>query len=203
MPSGEEEAMMMTIRRTGCATGRGFALAALVAAGILAGAPRATASEPVEPDSQTFVITGQELTAARTIREADGSVRMLVQAGMNGLLRHVEAGRTVFAHALVRVSITVRDDELLAAEVSYAQLGHHAFSVTLEIDPCWFEYVNDRDATAYGFGADVMEKIEAQAPPGAVDPCFKAWLTQRLALLGAKTAEPYVKQGIILVPPRA
>jgi hypothetical protein len=28
------------------------------------------------------------------------------------------------------------------------------------------------------------------------------WLTERLALVGAKTAEPFIKGGIILIPPR-
>jgi hypothetical protein len=47
-----------------------------------------------------------------------------------------------------------------------------------------------------------MAKVEIQGPSSALEPGLKAWLTQRLALLAAKTAEPYVKNGITLVPPR-
>jgi hypothetical protein len=193
---------METNRIQGADSGRTLALAGLVAAAVLAGAPRAQAAEPAEPISQTFLVSGQELTGIATTAAGDGSVRTVVQAGVLGLLRHVEEHETVPAHALLAMSITVNEDELLGAEVRYTQFGPHAFTVTVQIDPCWFEYVNDREATADEFGADVVARIVAQGPPGALQPTVKAWLAQRLALLGAKTAEPYVKHGIILVPPR-
>ncbi len=96
----------------------------------------------------------------------------------------------------------MNDDQLLAAELTYTAFGRGGFTVTVQIDPCWFEYVNDREATAAEFGEDVMAKVEAAAPPGALEPCIKKWFEQRLALLAAKTAEPSIKHGITLVPPR-
>ena len=157
---------------------------------------------PTTSTADTFRIIGHELTGETRTPAGDGSVRTVVEAGVNGSLYHVEEHERVPAHALITMSITVNEDVLLGAEVRYTQLGPHGFTVTVQIDPCWFEYVNDREATAEEFGDDVMAIVEAQSPPGAVEPCVKAWLTQRLALLGAKTAEPYVKNGITLVPPR-
>ena len=109
--------------------------------------------------------------------------------------------RLVFAAGVVRMSITVNGDVLQEATVQFTRLGPQGFTVTVQIDPCWFEYVNEREATASEFGDDVMARIEEQRP-GAIEPCLKEWLAQRLALLGAKTAEPFVKGGVILVPPR-
>jgi hypothetical protein len=173
-----------------------------VAAALLAGTPRAQANEPPEPDrSATFRVTGQELTGETTTTEGDGSVRTVVKAGINGLVYHVEMGERVFAHAMVTMAITVNGDELRGAEVTYRDLSRAGFTVTVQIDPCWFEYVNERDATAAEFGDDVVARIEAAAPR-AIDPCWKHWFSEQLALLGAKTAEPYVKGGITLVAPR-
>jgi hypothetical protein len=170
-----------------------IALAGLVAGGLLAGAPGLQAA--------TFRITGQELTGETTATDADGSVRTVVQTGLNGLLYHVEENERVLAHALLTMSIIVNGDELRGAEVTYTEFGRSGYTVTIQIDPCWFEYVNGREATASEFGEDVVVKIEAAAPR-AVEPCIKEWLTQRLAMLGAKTAEPFVKAGVTLVPPR-
>ena len=69
-------------------------------------------------------------------------------------------------------------------------------------DALVFETAADRDATAQEFGEDVVARIEEQRA-GTLEPCIKEWLAQRLSLLGAKTAEPYVKGGVILVPPRS
>lgn len=156
---------------------------------------------PATSTADTFQIIGQELTGETKTPAADGSVRTIVQAGVNGFLYHAEEHEVVLARALVTVAITVNENVLRGAEVRYTQLGPHGITVTVQIDPCWFEYVNEREATAEEFGEDVMAILEAEIPPGALEPCFKAWLTQRLALLAAKTAEPYVKNGIILVPP--
>jgi hypothetical protein len=191
----------MQNRFHGRRSGRVIALAGLVAAAALVGAPQARASDPPEPDSQTFAIVGQELTGETRTLLGDGSVRTVLQAGVNGLLYDVEDQEHVLARAVVKMSITVNENVLEAATVTYTQLGPHAVSVTVPIDPCWFEYVNDRDATAREFGADVVRRIEEQSPPGALEPCVKEWLGQRLSLLGARTAEPYVKRGIVLVPP--
>src|SRR6185295_8546886 len=194
---------MQTNRIHAADSGRRLALSALVAAAVLASAPRAHAVEPPEPESQTFLISGQELTGVTTAPAGDGSVRTVVQAGVLGLLYNVEEHATVPARALVAMSITVDEDVLLGAEVRYTQFGPHGFTVTVEIDPCWFEYVNDRDATADEFGADVVARIEAVSPQGTLDHIGKSWLAQRLSLLGARTAEPYVKHGVVLVPPHS
>ena len=178
-------------------------VAALVAASVLAGAARAQATEPPEPDSQTFAIIGQELTGETRTLDGDGSVRTVVQAGVNGILVDVEEHERVLARAVVKMTIAVNGSELRQATVQYTQPGPNAVTVTIQIDPCWFEYVNDRDATAQEFGDDVVARIEREAGPGMLEPCIKEWLAQRLALLGAKTAEPYVKGGVILVPPRS
>jgi hypothetical protein len=147
------------------------------------------------------LIVGQELTGETRTVAGDGSVRTLVQAGVNGLLYDLEDHERVFAAGVVRMSITVNGDVLQEATVQFTRLGPQGFTVTVQIDPCWFEYVNEREATASEFGDDVMARIEEQRP-GAIEPCLKEWLAQRLALLGAKTAEPFVKGGVILVPPR-
>lgn len=157
---------------------------------------------PTKGTADTFLITGQELTGDTTTHEGDGSVRTVVQAGFNGLLSRVEGRDRVLAQAVVTMAITVNGDELRRAEVTYTQFGRGGFTVTIQIDPCWFEYVNERDATAAEFGDDVALRIEAATAPRTLDPVLKGWLTQRLALLGAKTAEPYVKAGLTLVPPR-
>lgn len=158
---------------------------------------------PATSMADTFRIIGQELTGETKAPAADGSVRTVVEAGVSGFLYHVEEREFVPAQALITMSITVNEDVLIGAEVRFTQLGPRGFTVTVQIDPCWFEYVNDRAATAEEFGDDVVARIEAQIPPGALpSPSIKAWLIQRVALLAAKTAEPYVKNGIILVPPR-
>ena len=156
---------------------------------------------PTTSRADTFRITGQELTGETATTDADGSVRTVVQTGLNGVLDDVEEHERVLAHALVTMAITVNGDELRGAEVTYRDFGRDGFTVTIQIDPCWFEYVNERDATAAQFGDDVVARIEAAAPR-AIDPCWKHWFAERLALLGAKTAEPYVKAGVTLVPPR-
>jgi hypothetical protein len=184
-------------------TGRTLALAGLVVAGLLAGAPRAQATIPPEPiRGDTFLITGQELTGETRTVDGDGSVRTVVQTGFYGLLSHIEGTDRALAHALVTMAIAVNGDELRQAEVTYTQFGRGGFTVTIEIDPCWFEYVNERDATAAEFGDDVVVRIETSAAPHTLDPAVRGWLVQRLAFLGAKTAEPYVKGGITLVSPR-
>jgi len=195
--------MMPKSRLQGTFSRRRIAVATLVAASVLGVAGHARASEPPEPDSQTFTITGQELTGETRTLDGDGSVRTVVQAGVNGILTDVEDRERVLARALVKMTIVVNGSELREATVQYTQLGTNPVTVTVQIDPCWFEYVNDREATAAEFGTDVVARIEEQAPRGTVEPCIKEWLAQRLALLGAKTAEPYVKQGIVLVPPRS
>jgi len=195
--------MMPTSHFRGTLSGRRVAMAALVAASVLGAAGHARAVEPPDPESQTFAITGQELTGETRTLDGDGSVRTVVQAGVNGILTDVEDRERVLARALVKMTIAVNGSELREATVQYTQLGTNPITVTVQIDPCWFEYVNDREATAAEFGADVVTRIEEQAPRGTIEPCIKEWLAQRLALLGAKTAEPYVKQGILLVPPRS
>jgi hypothetical protein len=166
---------------------------------LLAGLVMALA--PTTSRADTFRVAGQELTGETVTADADGSVRTFAQTGLDGFLYHVEENEGMAAHAQVTMAITVNGDELREAEVTYTQLGRGAFTVTIEINPCWFEYVNERDATAAGFGADVVARIEAAAPR-AIEPCVKMWFAQRLALLGAKTAEPYVKGGVTLVEPR-
>lgn len=156
---------------------------------------------PTTSRADTFRVTGHELTGETATTEADGSVRTVVKAGINGLVYHVEMGDRVFAHATLTMAITVNGDELRGAEVTYRDLTRTGFTVTVPIDPCWLEYVNERDATAAQFGDDVVARIEAAAPR-AIDPCWKHWFAAQLARLGAKTAEPYVKAGITLVPPR-
>ena len=151
---------------------------------------------PATSRADTFRITGRELTGDTTTAATE------VRAGVDGVLYHVEGRTRLAAQALVTMAITVNGDELVGAEVEYVQAGRVSVTVTIQIDPCWFEYVNERDATAAEFGADVVARIEAESPPGAIAPSLKMWLTERLALLGAKTAEPYVKGGIILIPPR-
>jgi hypothetical protein len=157
---------------------------------------------PATSRADTFRITGMELTDDTTTAAADGSVRTEVRAGVDGVLYHVEGRTRLAAQALLTMAITVNGDELVGAELKYVQGGRMNVTVTIQIDPCWFEYVNERDATAAQFGADVVARIEAESPPGAMEPCIKMWLTERLALLGAKTAEPYIKGGITLVSPR-
>jgi hypothetical protein len=157
---------------------------------------------PATSAADTFRIVGQELSGETKTTDADGSTRTVVQAGLDGLLYHVEKSAWTPASALVTMTIVVNEDQLMAAELKYAQFGRRGFTVTIEIDPCWFEYVNERDATADEFGADVVVRIEGQISPGTLDPHVKQWLTQRLALLGAKTAEPTIKSGVTLVPPR-
>jgi hypothetical protein len=156
---------------------------------------------PVAGTADTFQVIGRELTGETRTVAGDGSVRTVVQAGAVGLLYHAEEHELVPARALVSMSITVNGDELLGAELRYTDLGPHGVTVTVQINPCWLEYVNDREATAEDFGDDVTARLEAALPPGQLAPGVKAWLVQRLALLGAKTAEPYVKNGIVLVSP--
>ena len=157
---------------------------------------------PATSRADTFRISGLELTGDTATAAADGSVRTEVRAGVDGVLYHVEGRTRLAAQALATMAITVNGDELVGAELKYVQVGRVSVTVTIQIDPCWFEYVNERDATAAQFGADVVARIEAESPPGAIAPSLKMWLTERLALLGAKTAEPFIKGGIILIPPR-
>jgi hypothetical protein len=157
---------------------------------------------PATSAADTFRIIGQELTGETRSTDADGTVRTVVQTGLDGLLYHVDQNAWAPVSALATMTIAVNEDQLMAAELKYTQFGRRGFTVTIQIDPCWFEYVNERDATADEFGDDVVVRIEGQTPSGALDPHVKAWLTQRLALLGAKTAEPFVKGGVTLVPPR-
>ena len=124
---------------------------------------------PATSRADTFRITGLELTGDTTTAAADGSVRTEVRAGVDGVLYHVEGRTRVAAQALVTMAITVNGDELRGAESERAgRQGEVA--VTIQIDPCWFEYVNERDATAAEFGADVVARIEAESPPGAIEP---------------------------------
>lgn len=155
---------------------------------------------PAPSAAETFWVTGHELTGETRTVAGDGSVRTVVQAGVDGSLFHVENRERTAAHALVTMSITTNQDVLVGAQLTYAQFGRRGFTVTVQIDPCWFEYVNERDATAAGFGQDVVARIEEESGR-ALEAHLRRWLAQRLALLGAKTAEPYVKAGITLVPP--
>jgi hypothetical protein len=157
---------------------------------------------PATSRADTFRIIGQELTGETITVDGDGSVRTVVKAGLNGFVYHVEMKEQEFAQAMVTMAITVNGDELRGAEVTYRDLSRAGFTVTIQIDPCWFEYVNERDATAAEFGDDVVARIEAAAPR-ALEPCIKHWFGERLALLGAKAAERYVKAGVTLVPPRS
>jgi hypothetical protein len=157
---------------------------------------------PATSTAQTFRVTGRELTGETTTIDADGSVRTVVQAGLDGLLYDVETSERVLAHSLLTMTVSVNGDVLNGASVTYRQSGRSGFVVTIQIDPCWFEYVNDRGATAGEFGADVIGKIEAQSPPGALNAHVEAWLIQRLAQLAARTAEPSIRSGLTLVPPR-
>ena len=176
--------------------------AGLIAVGLLGSAPRVQAAEPPEPGrSATFRITGQELTGETTSVDGDGSVRTFVQTGFNGLLEHLEDRDRVLAHVLVTMAITVNGDELRSATLTYTDFSRRGFTVTIDIDPCWFEFVNERDATAAELGDDLVARIEAAAPR-TYDPCVKEWLAQRLAFLGAKIAEPTLRAGLTLVPPR-
>jgi hypothetical protein len=156
---------------------------------------------PATSRADTFRVTGQELTGETITVDGDGSVRTVVSAGLSGFVYHAEMNEQVFAHAMVTMAITVNGDELRGAELTYRDLTRAGFTVTIQIDPCWFEYVNERDATAARFGDDVVARIEAAAPR-AIDPCWKHWFADRLAQLGARTAEQYVKAGVTLVPPR-
>jgi len=157
---------------------------------------------PATGAAETFLINGHELTGETVTLDGDGSVRTVVQAGLNGSLHLAEQRERTSAHARITMTIVVNGDQLMDAHVDYAQFGRTRFGVTVPIDPCWFEYVNDRDATSHRFGEDIMTKVEAPAGPGAIDPSVKAWFVQRLALLAAKTAEGTIKSGVTLVPAR-
>jgi hypothetical protein len=174
----------------------------LATAAFLVGAASVQAVEVPEPGrTATFRIVGQELTGERHTVEADGSVRTFVETGLDGVLYHREANKRVPAHVLVSMAITVKGDELLEAGLTYTDFGRAGYTVTIQIDPCWFELVNGREATADAFGADVVAKLDEAAGARAVEPCLKAWLTQRLSQLAARMAMPYVKGGVTLMPP--
>jgi hypothetical protein len=153
--------------------------------------------------AQTFVVSGRELTGETRTVAGDGSVRTVVRAGLDGTLYDIEDNKRTVAHVLITMTITVKDNLLLGATVDYTAFGRHGSQVTVEIDPCWLEYANDREITAADFGEDVMDRVDAELPPRTLEPCVKEWVQQRLALLGAKTVEPFLKNGVTLVPGRS
>jgi hypothetical protein len=99
--------------------------------------------------------------------------------------------------------VVTNGDELRSAKIVYTQPGRRAVSVTVTIDPCWIKLVNERDSTSEDFGADVREEVEEALPSGPLAPAIARWLEQRLSLLAARMAEPSIKSGTVLVPPRS
>ena len=174
------------------------ALAALtLAAGL------AVAALPTPGGAESLRIIGDEATGLTTTVDGDGSVTKVAIASFDGLLADVETGRRVLARAQFTMTIVTNGDELRSARITYTQSGRRAQSVTITIDPCWFELSNERDFTAEDFGADVRGEIEEALPSGAVEPCLRKWLEQRLAFLAARIAVANLKAGVVLVPPRS
>jgi hypothetical protein len=163
----------------------------------------AVAALPTTGAAETLRIVGDEATGLTTTVDGDGSVTKVAVASFDGLLTDLEGGYRVLARAQFTMTIVTNGDELRGARITYTQSGRRAQSVTITIDPCWFELSNERDFTAEDFGADVREKIEDALPSGAMEPCIRKWLEQRLALLAGRIAIANVKAGVTLVPPRS
>jgi hypothetical protein len=162
----------------------------------------AVAALPAPASAETLRIVGDESTGLTTAVDGDGSVTKVATASFDGLLADLETGYRVLGRAQFTMTIVTNGDELRSARITYTQSGRRAQSVTITIDPCWFELSNERDFTAEDFGADVREKVE-EALPGAVEPCIRKWLEQRLALLAARIAVANLKAGVVLTPPRS
>jgi len=161
----------------------------------------AVAVFPTSGRAETLRIVGDEATGLTTTVDGDGSVRKDARAAFDGLLTDVETKGRVLGSAEFTMTIVTNGDELRSARITYTESGRRARSVTITIDPCWFELSNERDFTAEDFGVDVREKVEEAL--GGVEPCVKKWLEQRLALLAARIALPNLKAGVVLVPPRS
>jgi hypothetical protein len=161
------------------------------------------AALPAVGTAETIRIVGDEATGLTTAVDGDGSVRKVAGAYFDGLLSDVESGGRVLGRAQFTMTIVTNGNELRSARITYTRSGRRAESVTITIDPCWFELSNDRDFTAEDFGADVREKIEEALPSGALEPSLRSWIEQRLALLAARIALPNLKAGVTLVPPRS
>lgn len=152
--------------------------------------------------AETLRIIGDESTGLTTAVDGDGSVTKVATASFDGLLADLETGYRVLGRAQFTMTIVTSGDELRSARITYTQSGRRAQSVTITIDPCWFELSNERDFTAEDFGADVREKVE-EALPGVMEPCVRKWLEQRLALLAGRIAVANLKAGVVLTPPRS
>jgi hypothetical protein len=163
----------------------------------------AVAALPSPTGAETLRIVGDESTGLTSTVDGDGSVTKVATASFDGLLADVEGGYRALGRAQFTMTIVTNGNELRSARITYTQSGRRAQSVTITIDPCWFELSNDRDFTAEDFGADVREEIEEALPSGAVEPCLRKWLEQRLALLAARIAVANLKAGVVLVPPRS
>jgi hypothetical protein len=163
----------------------------------------AVAAFPTAGGAETLRIIGDESTGLTSAVDGDGSVTKVAVASFDGLLADLETGGRVLARAQFTMTIVTNGDELRSARITYTQSGRRAQSVTITIDPCWFELSNERDFTAEDFGADVREKIEDALAPGTMEPCVRKWLEQRLALLAARIAVANLKAGVTLVPPRS
>jgi hypothetical protein len=163
----------------------------------------AVAALPSPTGAETLRIIGDESTGLTATVDGDGSVTKVATASFDGLLADLEGGNRVLARAQFTMTIVTNGDELRSARITYTQSGRRSQSVTITIDPCWFELSNERDFTAEDFGADVREKIEDALPSGALDPSVRKWLDQRLALLAARIAVANLKAGVTLVPPRS
>jgi hypothetical protein len=171
-----------------------LALAGIVALAVL----------PAAVGAQTVGIGGSEATGLTRTLDGDGSVRIVGLAAYNGLVA-TDAGLWALGSAQFTMTVVQAGDELRSATLVYTQYGRRgaSASVTIDIDPCWFELSNERDFTSEDFGEDIRKKVEAALPAGAaLDPAVKTWLEQRLSLLSARMAEPNLKAGIVLVPPR-
>jgi hypothetical protein len=172
-------------------------------AAIVLAAGLAVAAFPTAGGAETLRIVGDEATGLTTTLDGDGSVTKVAVAAFDGLLADIEGGNRVLGRAQFTMTIVTNGDELRSARITYTQSGRRAQSVTITIDPCWFELSNERDFTAEDFGADVREKIQDALPAGALDPTVSKWLDQRLALLAARIAVANLKAGVTLVPPRS
>ena len=162
----------------------------------------ALAALPARGRADTVRIVGGESTSLTTAMEGDGSVRTVASASFDGLVADVEGGTRLLGAARFVMTTIVAGNELRSATIVYTQSGRRDVTVTIEIDPCWFELVNERDFTAEDFGADIREKVEAAMPGASLDRATQTWLQQRLSLLAARMAVPLLKSGGLLVPPR-
>jgi hypothetical protein len=163
----------------------------------------AIAALPTLAAAETVRIVGDETTGLVTTTERDGTQTSVASAAFDGVLTDVEGGTRALTRAQFTMTIVTSGDELRSARIVYTQAGRRAVTVTVTIDPCWFELSNERDFTSGDFGVDVREKVAEAMPTGGLDPAIAKWLDQRLSLLGARIAEPNLKAGVTLVPPRS